>query len=205
MKKVSVILAIAAIVASTSSPAFAGEWKNNVSGYWYQNDDGSNPAASWQNIDGKWYYFKPDGYMNIHWIKVSDKWYYCELSGEMRTEELVTDVFTFRFNEDGSCQNFYENTTPSTQAGWATYGTSSLSTLADDLVNGNVVYYGGTYWATPDYTNMLENALYSYRQTTAPDNEQNTTSYDRYALADLELDLPDNDDEVLDLDGISAN
>jgi hypothetical protein len=27
MKKVSVILAIVAIVASTSSPAFAGEWK----------------------------------------------------------------------------------------------------------------------------------------------------------------------------------
>lgn len=35
--------------------AFAGEWKQNATGWWYQNEDGTNPASSWKNIDGRWY------------------------------------------------------------------------------------------------------------------------------------------------------
>lgn len=201
MKKISVILAIMAISLTTSLPTFAGEWKENATGYWYQNDDGSNPAASWQNINGKWYYFKSNGYMNVGWIKISDKWYYCEASGEMRTAELPTDVFTFKFNEDGSCQNFYENTTPSIQAGWANYGTSSLYTWADAIVKGNIVYFNGSYWATPDYVNTIKDEQVVYYHDVASDNGQETTTTNRYSLADLDLDLPDNGDSESDLDG----
>lgn len=48
---------------------FAGEWKSDEIGQWYQNDDGSYPVNSWQWIDGnrdgvsESYYFNENGYM----------------------------------------------------------------------------------------------------------------------------------------------
>lgn len=48
---------------------FAGEWKSDEVGQWYQNDDGSYPVSTWQWIDGnddgvaESYYFNENGYM----------------------------------------------------------------------------------------------------------------------------------------------
>lgn len=35
-----------------STPALAGEWRANSTGFWYINDDGSYPTYAWQWIDG---------------------------------------------------------------------------------------------------------------------------------------------------------
>lgn len=198
MRKTLLLITCVLLSSSMHFPAFAGEWKQNNTGWWYQNDDGTNPAASWQQINGNWYYFKSDGYMNVGWIKVSDQWYYCESSGEMRTSDLQTDVFTFKFNSEGSCSNFYENGTPSSQAGWASYGTTSLATFAEALASGKVIHYNGQYWGTPDYVSSLknENIVYFHEISTEAENG----SVNRYGLADL--DIPDSEDESSsDLDG----
>ncbi len=64
MKKKIVMAAFAAaLTLSMSVPAFAGQWQQNTTGWWYQNDDGGYPANSWQWIDGKCYYFNSNGYM----------------------------------------------------------------------------------------------------------------------------------------------
>ena len=48
---------------------FAGEWKSDEIGQWYQSDDGSYPVNTWQWIDGnrdgvsESYYFNENGYM----------------------------------------------------------------------------------------------------------------------------------------------
>lgn len=48
---------------------FAGEWKSEDVGQWYQNDDGSYPVNTWQWIDGNGdgvaesYYFDENGYL----------------------------------------------------------------------------------------------------------------------------------------------
>lgn len=48
---------------------FAGKWKSDEVGQWYQNDDGSYPVSTWQWIDGnrdgvsESYYFNENGYM----------------------------------------------------------------------------------------------------------------------------------------------
>ena len=64
MKKRIVAAAFAtALTLSMSVPAFAGQWQQNTTGWWYQNDDGGYPANSWQWIDGKCYYFDSNGYM----------------------------------------------------------------------------------------------------------------------------------------------
>lgn len=69
MKKI-VALAMAMMMAmSMSITALAASWQNNAIGWWWQNDDGSWPANSWQWLDGnkdgvaECYYFNGDGYM----------------------------------------------------------------------------------------------------------------------------------------------
>ena len=46
-----------------SFAAFAGAWKQDARGWWYQNQDGSWPASEWVFIDGERYWFDADGYM----------------------------------------------------------------------------------------------------------------------------------------------
>lgn len=63
MRKRALVLAALALSSMMSISAYAGEWKQDNTGWWYQNDDGSYPTNTWQEIDGKQYYFGNDGYM----------------------------------------------------------------------------------------------------------------------------------------------
>lgn len=45
-----------------SITAFAGQWKQDGAGWWYQSDDGSYLNNGWNWVDGKCYYFNSDGY-----------------------------------------------------------------------------------------------------------------------------------------------
>ena len=63
-------------------------WKQDNTGWWYQNADGSYPANSWKEINGAWYYFEGNGYM------ASNKWignYYVGASGAMLTNTTAPD------------------------------------------------------------------------------------------------------------------
>jgi len=64
------VLSVSAMLSMlATSTAFAGEWKSDNNGWWYQNDDGSYPANTWQWIDGNGdgvsesYYFNENGYL----------------------------------------------------------------------------------------------------------------------------------------------
>ena len=54
-----------------SLPAFGGQWQQNQIGWWYQNDDNTWPASSWQWLDGngdgiyQCYAFDEDGYLYV--------------------------------------------------------------------------------------------------------------------------------------------
>lgn len=71
MKKNIVKVLTLAILLSAfySLTSFAGEWKSDNNGWWYQNDDGSYPKNTWQWIDGnkdgisESYYFNENGYL----------------------------------------------------------------------------------------------------------------------------------------------
>ena len=47
MKKLAAIALSAVLALSLSVPAFAGTWKHDGLGWWYQKDDGSWPANCW--------------------------------------------------------------------------------------------------------------------------------------------------------------
>lgn len=62
-------MALMTMVLGTNIMTFAGSWKNDSRGYWWQNDDGSYPVNCWQWLDGnqdgisECYYFDGNGYM----------------------------------------------------------------------------------------------------------------------------------------------
>ena len=68
-RRVFTAAAAAAFSVCMSITAFAGQWRQDSNGWWYQNDDGSYPAGTWQWIDSngdgtaECYYFYADGYM----------------------------------------------------------------------------------------------------------------------------------------------
>lgn len=63
MKRIKALMTTALISSVLSMTAWAGEWKSDASGWWWQNDNGSYPVSQWKEINGKQYYFGADGYM----------------------------------------------------------------------------------------------------------------------------------------------
>lgn len=68
MSRIKLIIASVFFCTMLNMTAFAGEWKQDSTGWQYQNDDGSYTLNAWQWIDGdhdgiaQCYYFGADGY-----------------------------------------------------------------------------------------------------------------------------------------------
>lgn len=58
-----VVVSTMMMVIMATVTVYAGEWKQDTSGWWYENTDGTHLANQWEWIDGKCYYFGADGYM----------------------------------------------------------------------------------------------------------------------------------------------
>ena len=54
MKKLITFIAAGVFALSMAMTSFAGSWQRNNVGWWYQNDNGTWPAACWQQINGAW-------------------------------------------------------------------------------------------------------------------------------------------------------
>ena len=63
MKKAIAIVIATATMASQAMTAMAAEWKQDNTGWWYQEDNGSYPTNCWKWINGRCYYFDSNGYM----------------------------------------------------------------------------------------------------------------------------------------------
>lgn len=62
MKKLRLLFAAAAFSLITCFTSFAGEWKQDAVGWWYDNGDSTCARDGWHWIDGKCYYFTAEGY-----------------------------------------------------------------------------------------------------------------------------------------------
>lgn len=54
---------MACLSVATSMIVLAGEWKEDETGWWYEEDDSTFPKNQWKEINGKQYYFDGNGYM----------------------------------------------------------------------------------------------------------------------------------------------
>lgn len=80
-------------------------WKQNSSGWWYQNKDGSYPQNDWKKINNEWFYFDEQGYCLINqWLEKYGKWYWLDDRGAMATGWKNIWGRKFYFNEAGVMQ-----------------------------------------------------------------------------------------------------
>ncbi len=76
-KKFGALLLAAMIAFGTSMVSYAGSWKQDETGWWYQNDDGTYLVNTWyQDTDGSWYFLNEEGYMISNCYRVIDGTYY---------------------------------------------------------------------------------------------------------------------------------
>lgn len=144
MKKMKLFITSALLSTALSMTVLAGEWKQDDTGWWYQNDDGNYPAEILKQIDGLWYYFNNSGYMQTGNIQFSDGW--------------------LNFRPDGSCSNPISQAdgipVRAPGAGWIAYnGIPTSTSMANEIIDGRVVLHNGVYWMSPDFYNDLKNLV----------------------------------------------
>lgn len=67
-------------------------WKQDDSGWWYQNADGSYLQYDWTQLNGDWYFFGSDGYMvTDQVIRWGNDSYYMAADGKMAVNQSVPD------------------------------------------------------------------------------------------------------------------
>ena len=159
MNKLKLLFATAVLSITLGITAFAGEWKQDNTGWWYQNDNGTYPMNGLKEIDHSWYYFDKTGYMKTGWYQFQNGW--------------------FGFTDSGACMNpcDYNTLMPigGPHEGWIEYSGSAEAT-AHDLANGSVVYYNNRYWSDPNA--YQETVVYDH--DVAPEPVKN-----RFGLADM--------------------
>ena len=84
-------------------------------------------------------------------------------------------------------------------------GPTSSSTLVNAIATGNVIYYNGSYWATPDYVSSLKNMRVVYENDNSNTSDTSKQEYQGYEglFTNLEIIEPQTTENKFDLDGIS--
>ncbi len=83
MKKLLVLLIATVFAISSTIVSFAGEWKQDNVGWYYQNDDGSYVKNDWLTLGDERYHFDTNGYMQTGLIEVNGIKHYFNNDGQM--------------------------------------------------------------------------------------------------------------------------
>jgi len=136
-------LALSALAISTALtiPVFAGTWKQDNTGWWYERDDKSFPVSVWEQIDGSWYYFNENGYM------LSNQWlgnYYLGSTGAMLTNTIVDGyqigadgAYIPASQSTGSSKSNTQNASTSVSNNSSNTGTAINNRATDYILNKN--------------------------------------------------------------------
>lgn len=100
------ITALAGAIALSvlaAMPSLAAGWQLDSTGYWYEREDRSYPADTWEQIGGTWYLFDQDGYMLTGWQQREGVWYYLGTDGAMVSNTAMTiDNVSYTFDSSGA-------------------------------------------------------------------------------------------------------
>lgn len=105
-KKLFIMVAVGVIMTIAGFPVYAGQWKLDSIGYWYEEDKGTYPTDSWRYIGEKWYYFDGQGYM------VKDTWvgdYYVGSDGAMLPDKPAWSGYATEEEVYMELQKYYAN------------------------------------------------------------------------------------------------
>ncbi len=148
-----------------------GSWKQNATGWWYENSDGSYPTDQWQLINDKWYHFDNNGYMQTGWINIPSGWYYLEPDGSMVTGWKLVNSKWYYMNELGTMQTgwvkvnniwYYLNANGDMATGWVMSNGTWYYTNESGAMQTGWVEVNGKWYYLDESGAMLAN-------TTTPD------------------------------------
>ena len=158
MKKKGCFVLATAMVLMMSFSAFAGVWKNDAKGWWYENADGSYLRNGWNWVDGnndgvsESYYFQNDGYLvtntTVEGYQVNSDGAWV-VNGAVQTRGaavLGAQVNDSVFSRSGS------------KKGLATRDTLLDATSVKDLGVKHIIY---------NFTNYEQNFMTNFRNTKA--------------------------------------
>lgn len=97
---------------------------------------------------------------------------------------FIAESFGVEVDWDSSMKSVVLITDNAVFNGYYPYSTGSIFTLTANILKGNVVYYKGQYWATPEYAKMLGNENIVYYN----DISGEESIIDRYSLINFETD-----------------
>ena len=160
MKKTIMRAVLAAVlVLCMTVPASAAQWQQTNGRYWYQRDDGSYPANTWEQIGGDWYHFDENGYMQTGWyveyvqstMPEVHVYYLDPASGKMLRDTYVRDynemygeMYDFYINPMGRCGD--KEYPLQEQAFWRDFNYSTEHTDWNAVLNK----WGDSYFSSND-------------------------------------------------------
>lgn len=162
MRKMILLGMSLAMVLSMSITAFAGTWKQDARGWWYQHDNGSYTTEGWEQINGKYYYFDGMGYMLANtvtpdncyvgadgaWVQETEN-DYCNLAKGFKSEFIFPDFYLS-----------WDDTIASIKKGSDYYQIRANSNYGKNVrITRNCIIegeYGITYSNPEDYFRVLE-------------------------------------------------
>ena len=119
---------------------YVAGWQQDNVGWWYQNADGSYPAACWKAINGTWYYFEASGYMVTGWQSIGGIWYYFAGSGTMTTGWKSIGGIWYYFAESGAMTTGWK----SIGGIWYYFAGSGAMTTGWKSIGGIWYYFAGS-------------------------------------------------------------
>lgn len=169
LKKGLAIGMSAFLLASSLAPVSvqAASWKQNKTGWWWQEDNGSYPVSQWKVINGKWYAFDERGYMRSDWFLSNGKWYYLGAAndGSMKTGWQYVNGRWYYMNGDGAMLsnqwvgNYWVDASGawskpmesprwvrSGSRWWYRHGDGGYTANGWEAINGRWYYFDGAGW-----------------------------------------------------------
>lgn len=141
------------IINVTTQEVEAGTWRKSNQSWWYQNDDNTYPANTWQKIGDTWYHFNDSGYMSTGWVNDEGMWYYMKPSGAMATGWIKSGSNWYFMSGSGSMATgwvksgsnwYFMNRGGSMATGWVQDGSKWYHLKASGAMSKNA--WVGNYY-----------------------------------------------------------
>ena len=133
------------MISAFSIPAFAGSWQSDSTGWWWQNDDGSYPANSWQQLDGnsdgtaECYYFDGTGVWIVNGVVQTQK--ADTQTGQTTENEAQNSVYTDDYSGTYAVPYFEMDGSKTYHDVIITYDAGSNSIFYNDPIAGYTATY----------------------------------------------------------------
>ena len=182
-KKIFIMLISAALAFGAATVAYAGQWQQNSTGWWYQNDDSTYPRNSWQWLNGKCYYFDSNGYMLAN--TTTPDGYNVDANGAWTVNGVVQTQGTGLQTNTGTASG---------------YNKDGISNVAIDLLNSsreeaNAKYgpeYASQYVSTPSlsYANIPFGVSWNRKKGHEAASQENPSDMNNYFVDVVGCDKP---------------